>query len=109
MRRIGSLGRIHFRVQRHWQKELHLPWARLLRRPEFLRKMTKEIDAELNSLLGNMCLCGLPKCKGHDDLGGFISVTRAQFQILLAGEENESNPPHRDDAPGRNPFPPSIW
>lgn len=109
MRRIGSFGRIHFHIQECRQKELYLPWAGLLWRSEFLRKMTKEIDAELNSLLESMCLCGLPNCKGHDDLGGFIALTPAQFQTLLADAGSESSRPALGDEPEQNPFPPPVY
>lgn len=35
--------------------------------------MTREIGAELPKLIEDIgCLCGIPGCKGHEDMGGFI-------------------------------------
>lgn len=72
--------------------------------------MTKEIDRELVALIEDMgCLCGILDCKGHEDLGGFILLEVSRLPTQEPGVDSESNPPRRDDVPGRNPSPPPIW
>ncbi len=55
--------------------------------------MTREIDAELLKLIEDMgCLCGIPGCKGHEDMGGFILLEASKLRIQESDEGSESNP-----------------
>lgn len=39
------------------------------------------------------CLCGIPDCLGHEDMGGFIVLSPLEAQLLLEVEASESSQP----------------
>jgi hypothetical protein len=62
--------------------------------------MTKQIDNELLKLIEDMgCLCGIPGCMGHEDLGGFTLLEVSKLRTRERASGNESNPPGPDDGP----------
>ena len=51
-----------------------------------------ETDAELLLLIEDIgCLCGIPGCKGHEDKGGYIELTRVELELLERARRNESD------------------
>lgn len=48
----------------------------------------EEIAKELAEMANDIgCLCGIPGCKGHPDLGGFIEVSRSELHLLSGDDE----------------------
>jgi hypothetical protein len=35
----------------------------------------------------NPCLCGIPECPGHEDLGGYIVIPKLVHQLFLDPQE----------------------
>ena len=72
--------------------------------------MTREIDVELLKLIEEIrCLCGIPGCAGHEDLGGFIVLEASKLPILSKDEADESKMVDRRAESPDSPCPPSIW
>lgn len=38
------------------------------------------------------CLCGIPECKGHEDLGGYIAVPTLLAELFLGAPERDFTP-----------------
>jgi hypothetical protein len=50
-----------------------------------------KIDEELVQLIENMaCRCGIPGCLAHEDEGGFIEFSAAEFELLKLSWEGDA-------------------
>lgn len=45
------------------------------------------------------CLCGIPECKGHEDLGGYIAVPTLLAELFLGAPERDFTPRPQPESP----------
>lgn len=56
-------------------------------------RVTVEADSDAD------CLCGIPECKGHEDLGGYIAVPTLLAELFLGAPERDFTLPPQPELP----------